>query len=217
MPDFLALLKDDDLNVRRLTLMTLNAAAHQKPELIRKVLTNILSLLLEETFIKKELLHIVAMGPYSYTVDDGLENRKAAYECIYTLIDTCPGQLNLDSIVTVQIISGLNDIHEIKLLSHMLIMRLARVAPAYIRRNIDLVVVPMSTDLKVKLKTSALRHEIEQHADLIRSTLRTLASLSMLASGHSFPKFDEVSLETKQGIHSKEYQNAIEALKILRV
>ncbi|CAG8722229.1 9054_t:CDS:2, partial [Ambispora leptoticha] len=50
--DFLSSIQDNELNVRRLSLSTLNSAAHNKPYLIRDVLDQLLPLLYEETLIK---------------------------------------------------------------------------------------------------------------------------------------------------------------------
>ena len=39
--------------------------------------------------LQKELIREVEMGPFKHTVDDGLDIRKAAFECMYTLLDSC--------------------------------------------------------------------------------------------------------------------------------
>ena len=35
------------------------------------------------------------MGPFKYPVDDALDNRKAAYECMYTILQSCIDKLNI--------------------------------------------------------------------------------------------------------------------------
>merc|ERR1712045_847205 len=81
---FLETLKDPDLNVRRVALVAFNSAAHNKPSLIRDLLKDILPQLYNETQKRKELIREVEMGPFKHEVDDGLDLRKAAFECMYT-------------------------------------------------------------------------------------------------------------------------------------
>lgn len=61
--------------VRRLSLGSLNAAAQNKPQLIREHLGTLLPLLYGETEVKKELMRTVQMGPWKQVFDDGLETR----------------------------------------------------------------------------------------------------------------------------------------------
>ena len=52
MSDFLDTLKDTDLNVRRVALVTFNSAAHNKPSLVRDLLTHVLPYLYAETKVR---------------------------------------------------------------------------------------------------------------------------------------------------------------------
>lgn len=73
-------------DVRRLSLSALNAAARNKPQLIREHLEALLPHLYEQTIVNAGLIRTVQMGPWQHKVDDGLEARKAAYETMYTLV-----------------------------------------------------------------------------------------------------------------------------------
>ena len=74
--------------VRRLALSALNSAARTKPHLIRDHLVSLLPNLYKETVLNTNLVRTVQMGPWTHTVDDGLEARKTAYETMYTLVRT---------------------------------------------------------------------------------------------------------------------------------
>jgi cullin-associated NEDD8-dissociated protein 1 len=73
------MLRDDELENRRLALMTLNAAARNKPDLIIPNLGQLLPLVMHESVIKPELIREVMMGPFKHKVDDGLEVRKVCF------------------------------------------------------------------------------------------------------------------------------------------
>lgn len=73
------MLNEQDLENRRLALITLNSATHNKPELVLPYLDEFLPLVMNETYIKPELVREVSMGPFKHKVDDGLEIRKVSY------------------------------------------------------------------------------------------------------------------------------------------
>ena len=62
---------------------------------MRDALPELLPMLYEQTKKRPELVHQVDLGPFKHTVDDGLELRKAAFECMDTLLDGCPDRLEL--------------------------------------------------------------------------------------------------------------------------
>jgi cullin-associated NEDD8-dissociated protein 1 len=79
------MLRDTELENRRLALTTLNSASHNKPDLIIPNLGLLLPLVMQESVIKPELIREVTMGPFKHKIDDGLEVRKvnsSRDECI---------------------------------------------------------------------------------------------------------------------------------------
>ena len=55
------------------------------------------------------------MGPFKHTVDDGLDLRKAAFECMYTLLETCLDRLDSFEFLN-HVEDGLKDHYDIKVL-----------------------------------------------------------------------------------------------------
>jgi len=127
--DFFNLLKDNELEVRRQALVTLNGAAHSKPFLIQHQLSHLLPLLYRELEPRKELMRVVVMGPFKHTIDDGLEARRSAYEALYSVLENLFAAIdNVDEFVA-KVVKGLEDQHEIKILCSLMLTRLAAAAP----------------------------------------------------------------------------------------
>lgn len=58
--------------------------------------------------VQKELIRTVDLGPFKHIVDDGLELRKGAFECIDTLLDSCLDQIDPSFFITPFLLSGLS-------------------------------------------------------------------------------------------------------------
>lgn len=55
----------------------------------------------------------VEMGPFKHTVDDGLDVRKAAFECMYSLLESCLGRLDICEFLN-HVEDGLKDHYDIR-------------------------------------------------------------------------------------------------------
>lgn len=176
LPDFLGTLSDPLPQVRRVALVTFNSAAHNKPSLVRELLDQLLPLLYAETKIRKEMIRVVEMGPFKHTVDDGLDLRKAGYECMYTLLDTCLDRLDVFTFLN-HIEDGLKDDYDIKMLTYMMLVRLTDLVPNAVLQRLDRLVDPLRATCTVKVKQNSVKQEFEKQDELKRSALRVTVAL----------------------------------------
>eukprot|EP01119_Soliformovum_irregulare_P025203 TRINITY_DN9265_c1_g3_i1.p1 TRINITY_DN9265_c1_g3~~TRINITY_DN9265_c1_g3_i1.p1 ORF type:complete len:1236 (-),score=487.10 TRINITY_DN9265_c1_g3_i1:55-3762(-) len=190
MPKFLNLLNDKDLNVRKHSLLSMNYAAHNKPQLIRDSLPQTLPLVFAESKVKPELIREVDLGPFKHKVDDGLEIRKAAYETMYTLLDTCLDRIDIPAFIG-NLVDGLKDHYDIKMLSHLTLIRLSQVSPAVLLDNLHLIIEPLRATLSTKVKEGAVKQEVDRNDEMIRSALRAIFAISLIPNLESNVKWEE--------------------------
>ena len=165
--DFLRLLEDPDLKVRRGALLTLNSLANSKPNSIRDSLATLLPLLYGETAKRPELVHQVDLGPFKHTVDDGLDLRKAAFECMETLLSKCADRLEFSAFLA-RILEGLGDDGDIKLLCHRMLIDLSThsAAAPIVVTTLEAMCEPLRKTLTATLKDNAVKQQIERHQEV---------------------------------------------------
>lgn len=76
-------------------MQLLGAAAHIKPALVLDLLPDLLPSLYQQTQEDLTLIRTVDLGPFKHKIDDGLELRKAAFECMDVLLDAAADRLFL--------------------------------------------------------------------------------------------------------------------------
>ncbi|KAJ1400409.1 TATA-binding protein interacting [Sesbania bispinosa] len=182
---FLMLIKDNDRHVRRAAVLALSTFAHNKPNLIKGLLPDLLPLLYDQTIVKQELIRTVDLGPFKHIVDDGLELRKAAFECVDTLLDSCLDQLNPSSFIVPYLKSGLDDHYDVKMPCHLILSKLADKCPSAVLAVLDSLVDPLQKTINFKPKQDAVKQEVDRNEDMIRSALRAVASLNRIRQGYT--------------------------------
>jgi hypothetical protein len=97
--------------------------------------------------------------------DDGLENRKTAYETMYTLLATCFAKIDLPSF-TDRVLAALRDVNEIKVLGLMLLLRLAELAPAIVEPHLDGVVEALKAIMKdLEVKEDTIKQDLQRKGE----------------------------------------------------
>ncbi|CAM0946643.1 unnamed protein product [Alopecurus aequalis] len=186
---FLMLIRDSDRHVRRAAVLALSTAAHNKPSLIKGLLSDLLPLLYDQTVVKEELIRTVDLGPFKHVIDDGLELRKAAFECVDTLLDSCLGQVNLSSFISPFLLSGLDDHYDVKMPCHLILSKIAEKCPSAVLAVLDSLVEPIERTINHKPKGNVVKQEIDRNEDMIRCALRAIAALSRISGSDYSMKF----------------------------
>lgn len=197
---FLMLIEDADLKVRRGALLVLNCLAHNRPRSIREQLPILLPMLYAETSKRSELVHQVDLGPFKHTVDDGLEIRKAAFECMETILTKCVDRIDFGAFLA-HLLGGLKDDGDIKLLAHRMIVTTTRIpaaAPVLVSMLEGMCECFRAT-LNATLKDNAVKQQIERHNELVRSAMRAVHAIDKLPDAESIPKFVELLKGTLRG------------------
>lgn len=207
--EFLKTLQDPDLNVRRVALVAFNSAAHNKPSLIRDLLDNMLPQLYNETKVRRELIREVEMGPFKHTVDDGLDIRKAAFECMYTLLDSCLDRLDIFEFLN-HVEDGLKDHYDIKMLTYLMLVRLATLCPNAVLQRLDRLIEPLRATCTTKVKANSVKQEFEKQDELKRSAMRAVASLLAISDADKNPLMNEFLAQIKS---SPELQTLFESIQ----
>lgn len=194
--EFLSTLQDPDLNVRRVALVAFNSAAHNKPSLVRDLLESILPQLYSETKVRKELIREVEMGPFKHTVDDGLDIRKAAFECMYTLLDSCLDRLDVFEFIN-HVEDGLRDHYDIKMLTYLMLVRLASLCPSAVLQRLERLIEPLRTTCTSKVKSNSVKQEFEKQDELKRSAMRAFTALLAIPDADKNPLVTEFLTQIK--------------------
>ena len=179
LPMALQLAGDSDVGVRRAAVQLLTAAAHNKPSLITDSLGPCLPLIFAQTKPDPSLIRTVDLGPFKHKIDDGLELRKAAFECLGVLMARCYDRLDPGALFNA-ILDGLKDAYDVKMQCHALLSNLAGLAPGAVSASLDRLVEPLTATLTARVKSDAVKQEVDRNEDMLRSCLRAIDTLARL-------------------------------------
>jgi len=149
------------------------------------------------------------MGPFKHTVDDGLDIRKAAFECMYTLLDSCMDRLDIFEFLN-HVELGLKDHYDIKMLTYLMLVRLANLTPTAVFQRLDRLVEPLRSTCTSKVKANSVKQEFEKQDELKRSAMRAITALTNIADADKNPGLAELL----NHIHSsQELQDMYESIQ----
>jgi cullin-associated NEDD8-dissociated protein 1 len=184
--------KKEHHKVRRAGVLLLTSAIHTKTSLVVDRLGDLLPNLYANSITDESLIRKVDVGPFKIDVDDGLDLRKSVFECMDTVLECCVSRIDSIKFAS-NLPHGLNDINpDIKMLSHMMLIKLAEVAPSAVLTVVDDLCDPLKDTLNAKLKENAVQTEKERHNDMIKSALKTIYTVGQVKGVQDSIKFTDL-------------------------
>ena len=87
---------------------------------------------------------------------------------------------------------ALGDVDDIKLLAHLMLVKLSTINAACILEGLEGLVPPMNATLDNKVKENATKQDIERNDELLRSCIRAVEALRRLGESQSSASFAAV-------------------------
>jgi cullin-associated NEDD8-dissociated protein 1 len=114
-------------------------------------------------------------------------------------LDTCLSKLDLYEFIN-RVMQGLaDDADEIKVICHMMLFRLAQLAPTATAQRLDDATPLLEKTMKGAAVTKdTVKQDLERAAELQRSTLRAIGALAAIKSEGAAPKFDKLVEDVKK-------------------
>ncbi|KAJ1995126.1 Cullin-associated NEDD8-dissociated protein 1 [Coemansia spiralis] len=182
LPAVLANISDCDVGIRRLCLLALYTVIQNKNVLTKEIVATIQPMLFAQTMVDDSLVRFVTMGPFKKRIDDGLETRKCAYQCVHVLVRTMPDAIDMDSVVDC-VIRGIYDEQDIRTVVQQIVNESAARFPTAFYARLGDLVDAISKMQATKLGKNSVKQEIEKHKEMLKLTVGIVYSLERI-----FPK-----------------------------
>lgn len=189
LPRAMGRLADENVTVRRSATLLLSLAAHTKLSLVKDLLGDCLPPLLEQTKPDESLVRTIDLGPFKHKIDDGLEQRKSAYDCLGIMIGKCWDDLPDQAKVVERIAAGVGDEYEVKLKCHDLLTVLSAKEPSLVLGVLDSMIGPMTKTLSKRSTPNSVRQEIDRNEDMLRSALRAIHAMDSIEGSDNVASF----------------------------
>lgn len=182
---FVSIIKDNDLEVRKASLLMVNAAVHYTPGLIADCMSEEISPRILETLVFKQE-RVVDLGPFKHKVDDGLPLRKAALTCCESILIAIPETIDSVVLMNQLVLMLAENKEELNLHCHQVIGKLCTKSPTSVLFKLDDLVDPLEKAITKSLpkETAAGKEgagpEADRGLEQLRSCLRLVVSVNAI-------------------------------------
>lgn len=201
-PQMLNLLNDADINVVREMVISFTLLVETKADICdRDVLAQTLQCLYGELKIKKKLIREVDYAAFKMKVDDGLPLRKAAYNCLSSILVNCTKTIDLKLFLK-HVRNGIADQdQDIAVLALEIMKATSRLSPSSLLEVLDEMGPIFMTCLKLNVKAAKAKDTAKKANEALKAVVRAarvFASLPGSEMCNVFIRFNAMLHQTPQ-------------------
>ncbi|KAJ2556839.1 hypothetical protein EV175_001736 [Coemansia sp. RSA 1933] len=182
LPVVMSSIRDNDINIRKLGLLALYTVIQSKAVLLGGLAETIQPTLFEQTVVNEKLVRIIPMGPFKKRVDDGLDARRCAYQCVHMLVRNLSSVVDTAAVVD-SVIRGITDEQDIRAVVQQIVSESVTSFPTVYKARLDDLVDAISTMQAKKIGKNAVNQEIEKHHEMLKATVSIVHTMEQI-----FPK-----------------------------
>ena len=205
MPTFIALLEDDDLDVKNVPLLMVYSGVHNSPQIVIPHMKLVLPQI--DELAQLNMARKIDLGPFKHTVDDALPLRKAALSVFATCLEKCPASLDIAAFMPV-IAKALDDVEDIQLQTHQIVLSMCTRYPIFLVAAADSFVAPLEKTVNKK-KGQKTGTELERVYEWIKSGLRVMIAISKLDGAMTNKKFADFYDRINNSSKHQPFLNAV--------
>eukprot|EP01025_Chloroclados_australasicus_P069865 TRINITY_DN9935_c0_g2_i1.p1 TRINITY_DN9935_c0_g2~~TRINITY_DN9935_c0_g2_i1.p1 ORF type:complete len:408 (-),score=55.39 TRINITY_DN9935_c0_g2_i1:353-1576(-) len=207
---FMELMGDSDRHVIKAAIYTLSTLVHHKPQMVQPRLSQALQLLYTRMAVDPTLIREIDLGPFKIKEDDGLEMRKAAFECMDMVLNQFGSAFDAAAFIPL-LKDGLTDKPDVQLPCFLMLIKLCYMAPRVVLGSLEQLIQPLKATLNQKLKQDAVKQEVDRHEEMIKTCLRAVRAISNMKDAENNAPFKGfLQKVVQQPPHAATYQEILQ-------
>jgi cullin-associated NEDD8-dissociated protein 1 len=200
LPVFLSLINEEDVQVKKATILLITAGIHFNARLIVPELAPFLPTLYELVVLKME--RTIDLGPFKHVIDDALPLRKATLGVFNSAYETCPDLISLEKFLPL-LGENLSDDEQVRILTHQFLVQISAKDGAMVSQFADTYVAILEKQVTKTIKESAQAIDKDRANDQVRSALRAVFAISRAKGISNAKKFCEFMVRVKGNLKLK--------------
>jgi len=129
------------------------------------------------TITDQSLIKEVDLGPFKHRVDDGLPLRKAAFQCMDTLLDSTASKIELGDFISYLKNGAADESFDIQMLTYQILYKLAHSHGPSIIPSLDELPDTLMKGIKAKLNEAKGPKDAERAKDVLRAACKALYAM----------------------------------------